>query len=288
MLPAILGETQLGRDMLSQDVVLKKLTASLLHPDNFVGAQYWQTVLARVREVCKTDTIPVTSFQKVWIKPSEAQVYQTSLPEVFPEDAPDFLRALSSMSGNLAFITQNRLGVFCDEDSFAIQEYIGSHQGGEGNVTGAQLQKINAVAVETFKELVLPVIEEEVNDCLNFRLLRQIYTTCILAKWFKEEFRGRPGYDSIVGTGKPRTFAVEGNAVLVSTGPAAVNRDFKRHECENKYQDMSIPVNQQYYSEYLKLFKNGVFDVIRPSEVGKAHSGGFRRYFSGAIDFTSI
>ena len=34
-------------------------------------------------------------------------------------------------------------------------------------------------------EVILPVIEEEVNHGKNFRYLRQIYNSLILATWFK-------------------------------------------------------------------------------------------------------
>jgi hypothetical protein len=144
------------------------------------------------------------------------------------------------------------------------------------------------MAIDTLKECVLPVICEEVNECLNFAPLRQIYTACILAKWFKEEFRGRPGYQSIVGTGTPRAFGVHGSPVVIADPSREAKAGFRASQLEKKYQDMSIPVNEEFHAEYMKLFKYGVFDVIRATEGRQGEGRVFRRYFSGSIDFRSL
>jgi hypothetical protein len=46
MIADSLGQTDLGRDMLAQDYVLKQFTASLLNPDSKVGQEFWKKVYA--------------------------------------------------------------------------------------------------------------------------------------------------------------------------------------------------------------------------------------------------
>ena len=39
-----LSFTEMGRDMLAQDYLLKQLTASLMYPENDFGKEFWQSV----------------------------------------------------------------------------------------------------------------------------------------------------------------------------------------------------------------------------------------------------
>jgi len=59
MLPKELEGTEMGRDMLAQDCLLKQFTASLLHPDNYVGRQYWNEVYKKAEEIFGTVEIPI-------------------------------------------------------------------------------------------------------------------------------------------------------------------------------------------------------------------------------------
>jgi hypothetical protein len=59
MLPAELSGTLMGRDLLAQDCVLKRLTASLLHPDSETGGEYWKAVYAESRRRFGTSRIRV-------------------------------------------------------------------------------------------------------------------------------------------------------------------------------------------------------------------------------------
>jgi len=70
-----LSQTELGRDMLSQDYILKQLTASLIHPDKKVGNDFWKKVYMKVQKQYGTTEILIDTFNKVWIVPEEAVVY---------------------------------------------------------------------------------------------------------------------------------------------------------------------------------------------------------------------
>lgn len=64
-----LGLTDMGRDLLAQDYVLKQLSSSLTHPNTEIGKRYWEAVDSQ------------TVFNKIWITPDEVEVleYQTNV-----------------------------------------------------------------------------------------------------------------------------------------------------------------------------------------------------------------
>ena len=65
MIPAELGKTELGRDMLAQDYILKQLTASLIYPEKDLGKKFWDDVYAKAQKMYGTTEIPVNTFNKV-------------------------------------------------------------------------------------------------------------------------------------------------------------------------------------------------------------------------------
>ena len=78
-----LSQTDLGKDLLAQDYVLKQLSSSLTHPDTEIGKEYWQHV------------VDSESMQKIWITPDSANVYENN---------------------NLALITDANLKVLTEAD----------------------------------------------------------------------------------------------------------------------------------------------------------------------------
>ena len=63
-----LGETELGKDMLSQDYILKQLSSSLTHPTSTMGKQYWDYLKSAEGK----------AFNKVWIVPDKVVVYENN------------------------------------------------------------------------------------------------------------------------------------------------------------------------------------------------------------------
>ena len=76
IIPDELGKTELGRDMLAQDYLLKQLTASLMYPEDELGSEFWNRVYAKAQEKFGTTEIPMNTFNKVWIIPESATVYE--------------------------------------------------------------------------------------------------------------------------------------------------------------------------------------------------------------------
>src|SRR3989338_2618822 len=73
------GQTEMGRDMLAQDYILKQLSASLMYPENELGKKFWDRVYKKAYERYGTTEIPMNTFSKIWIVPEKAVVYQQVL-----------------------------------------------------------------------------------------------------------------------------------------------------------------------------------------------------------------
>src|SRR5450631_3412024 len=102
MVPEALGQTDLGRDLLAQDYILKQLTASLIYPEKDLGKEFWSRVYSKAQQKFGTTNIPVNTFNKVWILPDQAQVFE---------------------HGAAAYVTKATLKVMLDEDYLALQKH---------------------------------------------------------------------------------------------------------------------------------------------------------------------
>lgn len=158
IIPEALGKTELGRDMLAQDYILKQLTASLMYPEKELGKKFWNRVYKKAQEKFGTTEIPVNTFNKVWILPETATVYENE---------------------QTVYVVESKFKVMLDEDYQARET---SHQ----SVKDKGDTKISSDIV---REIILPEIEREVNEGKNFAPLRQIYHSLILAKWYKETIK---------------------------------------------------------------------------------------------------
>jgi hypothetical protein len=174
MVPSALGQTDLGRDLLAQDYILKQLTASLIYPEKDLGKEFWSRVYAKAQKQFGTTNIPVNTFNKVWILPDQAQVFENR---------------------NAAYVTKSTLKVMLDEDYLAKQKHqatqassVSSQVIRQSPATSELLEKSrdSSLASNMLRAIILPEIEKEVNTGKNFAPLRQIYQALILAKWYKE------------------------------------------------------------------------------------------------------
>ncbi|MBF0619716.1 MAG: hypothetical protein HQL19_06060 [Candidatus Omnitrophica bacterium] len=76
IIPDELGFTGMGRDLLAEDYILKQVTASLVYPEGDTGRKFWAEVYKQAYAKYGTTDIPVDTFNKVWIVPQKAQVYE--------------------------------------------------------------------------------------------------------------------------------------------------------------------------------------------------------------------
>ena len=148
-----LGRTDLGKDLLGEDYVLKQLASSLTHPDSDSGKQFWGSIYSQAQKKMGNNAqIPVNTFNKVWIIPDKIKM----------EEASDRV-----------VIKEATLKVLTDEDYLAMQK----------NGIGAN-NNANAM-----RDVIVPLIEKEVNTGKHFASLRQVYRSIILAGWFKKKLK---------------------------------------------------------------------------------------------------
>jgi len=163
VIPDELGKTELGRDMLAQDYILKQLTASLMYPEKELGKKFWDKVYQKAEEQFGTSEIPVNTFNKVWILPESATVYEHE---------------------QTVYVVNSWLKVMLDSDYQAMQ-YEKQEGSRKSEVRSENLELQSSI----IKEIIIPEIEKEVNQGEHFAPLRQIYHSLILAKWYKETIK---------------------------------------------------------------------------------------------------
>ncbi|MBF0483451.1 MAG: UTP--glucose-1-phosphate uridylyltransferase [Candidatus Omnitrophica bacterium] len=168
MIPNQFGQTEMGRDLLAQDYMLKQLTSSLMFPEKSLGAEFWQRVYAKAKKQFGTTDIPLNTFNKVWIVPSKAVVYEHD---------------------NTAYILESHLKVMLEEDYVALQKNSGETKFGMENLVAKDTKIVSGVTSQIVKEIIIPEIEKEVNTGKTFANLRQIYNSNILATWFKRSLK---------------------------------------------------------------------------------------------------
>ncbi len=162
------GKTEMGRDLLAQDYLLKQITSSLMYPESGFGKSFWDKVYQRAYQEYGTTSIPVTTFNKVWIVPDEAIVYE---------------------SGNTAYILKSHLNVMLEEDYLSLQRNAVNPTMGTDQMETRDVAKVSNVTSKIVREVILPEIEKEVNEGKNFSQLRQIFSGMILATWYKKALR---------------------------------------------------------------------------------------------------
>jgi len=166
IIPEVLGQTDLGEGLLSQDYLLKQLAASLTYPDSETGKKYWQSidgVGARSPRPGRGNPAPTANYNKVWIMPDYVKVYT---------------------NGNSAYITESRLKVMTQED------YLAMRKNNNGRLdTSRQGGTLGDRSTTAFKQYILPMIEKDVNTGKNFVQLRQIFYALTLAIWYKENLK---------------------------------------------------------------------------------------------------
>ncbi|MBF0485022.1 MAG: hypothetical protein HQL16_00765 [Candidatus Omnitrophica bacterium] len=159
IVPNAFGVTEMGRDLLAQDYMLKQITASVIYPEGEIGKAFWGRVYAEAQKRYGTTDIPVDTFNKVWIVPEKALVYENK---------------------NTAYVVESRLKVMLEEDYLALKNMALKEQ---------VASPTNKLGSDVVREVVIPILEKEVNEGRNFAQLRQVYQSLILAAWFKDKVK---------------------------------------------------------------------------------------------------
>lgn len=180
------SQTEMGRDLLAQDYLLKQITSSLMYPESGLGQEFWNKIYARVGQQFGKANIPVNTFNKVWIVPTDVTVYE---------------------SGNSAVILKSHLKVMLEEDYIAKNKNIKD---------GATLKPVQ----QMIRDIILPEIEKEVNEGKNFSTLRQVVSAMVLATWYKRALK-----ESLLGRVYMDQGKVEGVDLATSNNVALGNTE---------------------------------------------------------------
>ena len=256
IVPASFGKTEMGRDLLAEDYMLKQITASLIYPENEVGKKFWKRIYEEAAKKYGRTNIPVNTFNKVWIVPQKAVVYE-------------------NVKEGTAYVVQSRLKVMLEQDYLAMEknemltrglvqknlspstppnELTLNVKASQGNYRVSN-ENINELGSEIVREIIIPELTEEVNTGKSFSHLRQVYNSLILATWYKNKIK-----DSIL-----QQVYADKNKI------AGVSIDDPQEK-------------QRIYERYLKAFKKGVFNFIKEETDGISQEAIPRKYFSGGLD----
>ncbi len=164
IIPDAMNKTELGYTLLIQDLLLKQLTASLLHPNSTTGRRFWDEVYAKSYKLYGTTDIPIDTFNKVWIVPKYARVYE---------------------HGQTVYVVDIRLDVMLDSD------YLAQQKSTELKLLSSDPESplSSNLGKKVMREIVLPELRREVNEGSHFASLRQVVYSLVLAKWYKQNLK---------------------------------------------------------------------------------------------------
>jgi hypothetical protein len=250
IIPEAFGRTEMGRELLSQDYILKNTTASLLSPESPAGQKFWDKIYAEAQKRYGTTDIPVDTFNKVWIVPEKAIVYEN-------KDA--------------AFVVESRLKVLLENDYLAESKEHGAKSKKQNRINANLKESLDdsphfsvlsapgsMLARQILKDIVLPVLEREVNEGVNFAPLRQAYHSLILAAWYKKKVM--KSLLSRVYVEKNKVRGVEG----AGSSPGEI------------------------WGQYVEAFKKGAHNFIREEYDPVLNESVPRKYFSGGMSFDGV
>jgi len=158
-----LSQTEMGRDMLAQDYVLKQLTASLMSPESEQGKIFWDKIHHAAYEKFGVTEIPAEAFNKVWIVPNKSVVFE---------------------NGGRVYVLESSLRVMLDQDYIAEKA-----QENRAFSTDTIAQGGDSLQTDLIRQVIAPEIERQINEGEQFATVRQIYHAVLLAAWFKKKLQ---------------------------------------------------------------------------------------------------
>jgi len=275
------GKTEMGRDLLEQDYLLKQITSSLMYPEKGLGKAFWDKVYAQAWMQYHTTNIPVNTFNKVWIVPDEAVVYE---------------------SGNTAYIIKSHLKVMLEEDYLSLSHHVIPASSAVIPASSAVIpasstvipakagiqnkNNVHALASQIIRQIILPQLEREVNEGKNFSQLRQIVSGMILATWYKKALKG-----SLLGKIYADKAKIQGINVLpdsstvmpVSSNVIPAYSNVIPAKAGIQYMDVNV-----IYQQYLAAFKKGVYNYIKEDADKYTQQTIPRKYFAGGFEHPAV
>ncbi|MBF0512051.1 MAG: hypothetical protein HQL13_06975 [Candidatus Omnitrophica bacterium] len=168
IIPKSFGLTEMGRDLLAEDYMLKQITASLIYPEDEVGKRFWKRIYEEAAKRYGTTDVPVNTFNKVWIVPEKAVVYENA-------------------KVGAAYVVESKLKVMLEQDYLSLEKHTGiqSYHGRDA----LNRFDVASIGANIVREIIIPQLTTEVNKNKNFASLRQVYNSLILATWYKKKIK---------------------------------------------------------------------------------------------------
>jgi len=163
IIPNSFGLTEMGRDLLAEDYMLKQITASLIYPEDEIGKKFWKRIYEEAQKKFGTTNIPVNTFNKVWIVPDEAVVYE-------------------NVKAGTAYVVDSKLKVMLEQDYLSLEKH-------SVLLPSVIRNDVSSLGANIVREIVIPELTKEVNENKNFSQLRQVYNSLILAAWYKKKIK---------------------------------------------------------------------------------------------------
>ena len=245
-----LSHTDAGRDMLAQDYILKQVTSSLMYPEQDLGRKFWDEIYRRVYAKFGNTQVPVDTFNKVWITPDEAEVYQ--------------------QEGN-ALVTKAHLKVMLESD------YMAAQGAGVVPVT-AVLSPTIELARDVVRTVILPVLEKEVNTGRNFAPLRQLFHSLILAGWYKGALK-----DSLLNQVYAGTNKVDGIDIAEKNAKEKVYSQYLQAYQKGVYNYVKEEFDRTTQETLPRKYFSGGLDaaqMMHPKVIGERPPGSSKNFYS--------
>jgi len=231
------GWTAMGRDMLTVDYLLKKLSSSLTYPETELGNEFWEKIYEQAYKRYGATNLGIDTFSKVWIVPDKVHIYT---------------------NGESAFIRSAKMSVLLEKDYLSLKENLKT-SGKDNLIAEADLCAVNDISSEIAREIILPVLKEEINKSNHFGTLRQMYHSLVLATWYKQNFE--------------RTY---------------ISKSYTNQKKVNGIKVDNKKTIEKIYDQYLKTLKEGIYNYIKEDYDPVTENIIPRKYFSGGTNFVAI
>lgn len=263
-----LADLGIGKDLLLADYLLKQIVTILTDPSSQPGEKFWKKIEAKAKELAHTGKLAVNNYYKVWIVPDIALVGEYKKDKL------------------IALVKKAKLKVLIDDDYYLNKTMLDKR--GISHKKAKVINDINAYSKKIFKEDLLPIIEDEVNNSINFSGLRQLYYAFILAEYFKGNFLGHPIYKYYLDQERISNLRVFSSDIVKNTVYQAYLKTFKDGVYGNKIRD-----RRHYFSGGASLKDKKIErEPIAKKDIETANlekiSGNFRPESLADLDFQQV
>ncbi len=281
IIPEALGQTEMGQELLAQDYILKQVTASLMLPDSETGKEFWAKVYKQAYAKFGTTNIPVDTFNKVWIVPEKAVVYEDT---------------------DKALVTESHLKVMLETDYLAQANSVQRIADSNDKGLNAQRSTLNTssnspssgISSDIVREILIPLLEKEVNVGKNFAKLRQMFHAMVLATWYKTALKesilnkvygDKRKIKGLKGEGRRETLEKVNPSNIKDSSSSLLTSNVYPLTSSNLTSNVSPLTSEvdQIYSQYLAAYKKGVCNIMKVEFDPYAKKHIPRKYFSGGF-----